>query len=179
MSQPVSASQRIFVPRVLWAALLLSNGVYAALLLIPGMLDVPPGPADPTTGLALGAAAVAVAVASILVPRVLGAAAYARAKAQLATDRGPSALDRQDLAALFADPEAARREAYQLGFTPLILALALSEAVSNIGLVLGYMGHPQHVSLALIGLGTLLTAARFPTDAGFLLPLARARGAHV
>lgn len=170
---------RIHVPRILWAALLLSHGVYAAMLLIPGMIELPTSPPDPVTGLVLAAAAVAMGVASFIVPRIVGGGGYARARAQLATDRGPSALDGQDLAALFADPDAARKEAYQLGFTPMILALALSEGVSNFGLVLGFMGHPQYVSLGLIGLGLVLTAARFPTDAGFLRPLARARGAGV
>lgn len=167
------------MPRILWAALLFSHAVYAAILLVPGLADVAPAPGEATMVLALGGAAVAVAVASFLVPRIVSASAYARAQAELSTDRGPSALDRQNLDRLFADPEAARREAYQLGFTPFILALALSEAVSQFGLVLGFLGHPMHVYLPLIVLGAVLTAVRFPTDAGFLLPLARARGANV
>lgn len=176
-------AQLLLTPRILWAALLCSQAIYVALLVVPGLLERPPaGEVDPTLPLVLGAAALAIAVASFLVPATLRRAALAQLDVPIVEEpdpdepigfRGSGKKIRR-----YADPQAALRRAMQLGFVPFILSLALSEAVTIQGFVLGFLGHPALVWAPFAALGAALTAIRFPTARSFVGPFEQATGAR-
>ena len=169
----------IVVWRVLWAALLASQLVYLMLLTLPGLVAVPAAPPDPQLPLVLAGAAAVIAVVSFVLPARLRAASMARVA--LATERRPDPSARGAFREAvptheLADPEAMRRAALLAGFVPFVLSLALSESVSVLGLVLGFLGHEPLVWAPLIATGMLLTMARFPSEQRLVEALARAKG---
>lgn len=150
----------LFTPRILWFALLVSQLVYVFILTVSGAVPLPAEPPDPMLPLMFGAAAFGVAVASFVVPAVLT----------------------RNLAGTVAEGDAhgdPRRKAMSMMFTPFIISLALSEAVSIFGLIVGYLGHPIAAWAPFIASGMLLTAWRFPTEARMMAPLTRRNGVTV
>jgi hypothetical protein len=79
--------------------------------------------------------------------------------------------------ARFAQPVKAARHALASAQTSFILSMALSEAVSLLGLVLHMQGAPVEASTPFLAAGTLLAAIRFPTPARLLAPYERVHGA--
>ena len=154
----------ILVPRILWAALLGSQALYVALIVL-GVLEAPSEPADPIMLPALGAVALGTSVASFVVPRILHRSAIAQAL---------PAVQHQGSGEL-----AVIRAAYQAGMSPFIVSLALSEAVALYGLVLAALGFPVLYCLPFSGLGAMLTLVRFPTESAFLAPFEERLGRSV
>lgn len=170
--------------QVLWAALLSTVGVYLIVLLsVRGQAPASQPPA-PEMVWALAAAALGSLVASVLLPRALHQRAARAAAGQLATrsafsEQMPGAEGLRDAPRtrqVFADPEAARNQAYQHAFTPMILACALRESVVLYGFVLGFLGHPPAVWAPFFAVGGLGLAALVPTEARVLDGFARATG---
>ena len=64
-----------------------------------------------------------------------------------------------------------------LAFTPFLVSMALSEAVSLLGLVLRAQGAPLTHGMALIAAGTVLAAVRLPTLERLVGPYERLHGA--
>ncbi|MBX7193852.1 MAG: hypothetical protein K1X94_17500 [Sandaracinaceae bacterium] len=170
---------RMLTPRILWFALFVSQFLYLGMLLMPGV--VPPGQVpEPVLAYAIAPVALAAAVASFVVPRMLAQAAFAAGAAletrpmegKVASAGYRSALGARE----FADREEALRIAVQRGFAPFILRLALNESVALFGFVLGYLGHPLTVWLPFFVVSWTMMAFRFPTERGLLRPLAKANG---
>lgn len=170
--------------QVLWAALFSTVGVYLVVLLsMRGQMAATQPPAQEMVW-ALAAAALGSFVASVLLPRSLHQRAARAAAAQLATrsafsEQVPGIEGLRDAPRarqVFADPEAARDRAYQLAFTPMILACALRESVVLYGFVLGFLGHPPVVWAPFFAVGALGLAALVPTEARVLDGFARATG---
>ena len=152
---------QLFNARILWLGLLASQGLYAALLL-GGVLHTPGELANPILLPALGVVAVAVAVVSFVLPAIM----HRRAAVALAATLGEHGGDNQVL----------QRRAFEIGFAPLILSLALSESIAIDGLMLGAMGNPfLWCGPFFIG-SVALTVARFPTQVMFIGPVEQALG---
>ncbi len=154
---PAMAGSLLLIPRILWLAMLGTHALYLAILVM-GLYERPPEPPDPIILVALAGAALGTAVASFVVPAVLRKNAGA-----------PVA----------ADPDVARRQALSAALTPFILSLALSEAVSVMGLVVGFNGHPAFAWAPFLACGALLVAVRFPTEGRMLGAAARPPGVIV
>jgi F0F1-type ATP synthase membrane subunit c/vacuolar-type H+-ATPase subunit K len=150
-------SDPLLVRRILWAALLVSQGIYVWVLAFSGAVPPPMEPPDPMLPMVLGAVALSVAVASFVVPMLLLRSASG------ASQHAPSG----------------RQQAHARTFTPFIVSLAMSEAVSIFGLVAGYLGHPALVWAPFFAAGFVLTAWRFPTEGRMMGPLARGNGVTV
>jgi hypothetical protein len=155
----------ITTPRILWAALLMSQGIYV-FLLVGGILRPPTEPPQPIMLTMISIVAMIVAGVSIVLPRVL----HAQAARRLAHQE-PGLLDHGQRVVL--------QRALQLGFTPLVLSLALSEAVAIFGLVLGAVGFHLAQCVPFFAAGLLLTLIRFPTEGRFLGPIEDAFGRRI
>lgn len=133
--------------RVLWSAMTMSTVLLAGIELhLRRTLPLAPPPPQATVFALSGAAAV-VAVVSLVLPKRL----YAQAVAA----RG------KPIEGAVTDAQLVPR--VPLFMTPFILSLALSEAVSLFGFVVGRVGGELPHALALLGAGTLLVLVRFPT----------------
>lgn len=144
-----SLDARLMTLRTLWAAMTVSTLLMAGVEVhLRGATPAPPPP-PATTLYGLTVAAAVVAVVSLVLPRRL----YAQAVAQRGKRIEGAATDAQ-----LADR-------LPLFMTPFILGVALSEAVSTFGFLVGRLGGERAHALALLGAGTLLTLARFPTRA--------------
>lgn len=153
------------VPRIMWLALLISQCVYAALLNVPGLIEVAPTPPPIVIRVVLGGAALAMAVASFLVPRFLW-----RSAMRQSSYRAPQDSSRRH-------DEDALRQGMKLGMTPFIVGLALNESVAIFGLVLGFLGEHWFFTSPFFLLAIVLMLARFPTEQTFVAPL-REHGAR-
>lgn len=167
-------------PRILWLALMGSQGVYLAIVAIPGVIDRPTTPGDPTILVVLGGMAMLNLVMSFVLPAFFGNAAARQLRPALtdvptapvsASYRAPTGSSRG-----FADREAALRDAVRVGMTPFIIGLALTESIATFGLVVAFMGHPWLYYLPFFAVAALLMLARFPTEHTFLGPVERAHG---
>lgn len=170
---------RLLTPRILWAALLFSQVLYFGMLAAPGLLPRPPVPPEPAMFYGLAGASVVVAALSWVLPALLWRSAAARTNVETKPIESParSAAYRADVGPRgFADREAALTLALQRGFTPFIVGCALNESVSLFGFVLGFVGYPLLWVLPFFLVSWLMMLPRFPTERGFLGPLARAHG---
>ncbi len=155
--------------RILWGALTAST----LLLAFVAVRARPPRLShtmDSTVAYTLAGAGVLVAITSFVLP--------ARGYAAGVRGRRPEILEPgADGRARFANPEMAMTLATALYFTPFILSMALSEAVTLLGFVVYFQAGPDVVAWPLFAAGTLLAAVRFPTRARVLGAFERAHGA--
>jgi hypothetical protein len=159
--------------RILWIALTVSNLLLGLItLVVPPQVSQPP---DATMQLVFAGIAVALAVGSFVLPARIYAASAAQGRVEVAEPEAMRGGMRG--AARFAEPLKAARRAMGLANTPYILSMAISEAVSLLGLVLHMQGAPMTVSTPFIAAGTLLAAARFPTLERLVGPFERLHGA--
>jgi hypothetical protein len=171
----------LFVPRVLWAALLASTVIIAALGVL---LPVPSGvDALPFLPAVLGVVALVDAVVSFVLPaRLLDQAIRANPPAS-----GVEASAAEP--AGFREPVPERRVVHMTdaalrallpGFqTYVILGLALSESISLFGLVLTRVGADLRLALPFFGAGTILALVRVPSKATLFGAVERVTGATV
>jgi hypothetical protein len=162
----------LFTVRVLWFALTFSC---ALLGLVTVMVPGPGKPVlDATMEAVFAVVALGLAIASFVIPaRMYAAMGRSGGVEKSAPEPTAGGLG----PARFAAPEQAARHAVGVGNTMLILAMALSEAVGLLGLVLHMQGAPMTVSSAFIAAGFLLAAFRFPTITRLVGPYERAKGA--
>jgi hypothetical protein len=174
-----STAPVLLTPRILWAAILMSQGIYLVMLNVPGMVDPSQRP-DVMMALGMGAAACAAAVASFAIPAMLWGSAARTAK--VTTDDAPAPIANPSYRAQpgnvrgFGNRDAALREGVRVGFAPFIIGIALNESVALCGFVLGFLGHPPMIYLPFFGLSVLLMLPRFPTERTFLKPIAEVHG---
>jgi hypothetical protein len=167
-------AQQVF-QRMLPPVRILYGGLVASTLLLAVVsFKIPAGtePQPLAVTVVLVVCAVGSAVFSFVLPAVI--ANKPPRGERPAPEIGP---DGKPLPRRFVDPAAAARDAMARGQTMLILQLALSEAVSCIGLVAHSLGEPRTMSLTLFAAGTLLAAIRFPTIASLVGPYERRSGA--
>lgn len=168
---------------MLWVGLLASQGIYATMLAVPGLIVVsPPSPEDLVLA-GMAAAALGCAIASFVVPRLVHRSAIAAQSLELREVPDPGApvgfRGSAPTVREYADVAAVHTAARTAGFAPFVLSLALSEAISVMGLVSALLGRPPVVWGAFIAVGATLTAIRFPTDATFFAPIERHTGVAV
>lgn len=169
------AAQQVFqrmmgVIRILYGALVLSTVLLGIIsFIVPGNAAAP----EQSMELALGLVAVVVAVMSFVLPR-MGAKANTRRIAEVLP---PEPQPDGRAVSRFANPEAAARTALARAQTPFILSMALSEAVSLLGLALHMLGAPQGHTLPFFVAGTVLALVRFPTAGRLVAEFERAHGA--
>lgn len=159
----MSPRPSLSVPRIMWLALLVSQVIYAALLNVPGVMEIAPQP--PPAGMRYGLAAFALlaAIASFAVPRLLWSAALKASPYQGAQDTSRG------------HDEAALKHGMRLGMPPFILGLALSETVAIFGLISGVLGEPWPVTTPFFATSMGLMLVRFPTERTFTGPLQQSR----
>jgi hypothetical protein len=162
------------VPRILWAALMMSCVIYGGLI-ASGMLTQgreAPIVLDPTMALVFAVSALGVAVTSFLMPASILRQALAHAAPSVTieerTDTGATTLFRDAAPRVrsIANPAEARAIFAGRFFTAFILSVALSEAVAVFGLaghVAGFL--PAPVALVFVGAAIVLQALRFPSAA--------------
>lgn len=156
--------------RILWFALLTSNVLYVAVLLFLRANRQGPAPVpDPMLAPAFALAALGLAATSVLLPPRLYASAAAATTVATREDikddpmgaqqgfRRPAASER-----IFADASLARSAALGAYMSPFIVGMALAEAVSLLGFVLGFLGGAAVVFLPFFVVGVALQASRFP-----------------
>lgn len=173
----------LFVPRLLWAALLMSQVVYAAMILVPGLIESMVAPDDGAPIVGFVAFAVGSAIASFVVPTLLRRKGVAAQRFELREVPDPSApvgfRGTAPTLREYADVPAVHAAARTAGFAPFVLSLALSEAISMTGIAAGFLGHPPVVWGAFVAVGMTLTAMRFPTEATFFAPVEQHTGVRV
>ncbi|HZF55839.1 MAG TPA: hypothetical protein VE093_44800 [Polyangiaceae bacterium] len=174
---------RLRTMRVLWAFLLASTGIYAAVLALE---LIPPQPQTAKTSQLLvpfAALALGLAVMSFVIPKVNYKQLVAKSDVRIVEEPIPevfaagyrqAAPERR----VFADPEAAWREAAKCFQPSLILGIALSEAAALLGFVLGFLGFPVTVWAPFMIGGAALIAVRFPTKERVVAPFEAALGAR-
>jgi hypothetical protein len=160
--------------RILWFALTVSTLLLAVVAFVvhPQVRHAP----DTTMVALFGVLGVVLAVTSFVLPATTFAANAKRSPPEVVRAE-PTAVAFQPPAPRFAQPEKAARQALAIAQTAFILSMALSEAVSLLGLVLHMQGAPPEQSAPFFVAGTLLAALRFPTPARLLAPYERVHGA--
>lgn len=180
MSAP-RPSQLMFVPRVLWAALYASTFIYVFLY----FTVAPDQPQQPigTMRIALAVTALMVAVVSFVLPASLHRKGAAMAKLDVKDVPDPDGSvmlrDEAPTIRVFADPAKARKKAMALYFTPLILSLALTEAIAIFGFVLGFLGAELPTVLPFFVAAWILFIPRFPRWKAAVEPLEQAHDARL
>ncbi len=159
-----SLAHRMRVPWILWAAMLMSTGVYLLVLAVAQRAEAPP---DRLMAILLNVVALGIAVSSVAVPLLLWR--VARATLEPGVDEVP---DHDAEPGLFRDAVPTKRvipegrelvaEALTKVFTPFVLSLALSEAVCIFGFLVAFLGHPPLLWVPLYALGVVLLLLRAP-----------------
>lgn len=169
---------------ILWTALLLSIGIYAAILIIP-LMPLPQTPQNPIMLYAIAPVALIVAVVSFILPAQM----YRQAALRNAPKTIEQSIQDDSFSAAyrnapptqtkkyFADTKAAQQSAFAVFMTPFILRLALSESIALFGFTLGFLGFPAlHVAPFFI-LSVILFILRFPTQNAVFRPFEEAHQA--
>lgn len=159
------------VPRILWAALIMSCVIYGGLI-ASGAIAADPLVLDPTMAIVFAICALGAAVTSFVLPASLLRQALAHAAPSVAieeradTDAATLFRDAAPRVRAIASPAEARAIFAGRYYTSFILSLALSEAVAVFGLV-GHVGgfFPMPVALVFVGAAIVLQALRFPSAA--------------
>ena len=171
------------VPRLLWGALLMSQVLYAGLLVVPGLIGSGAEPEGGVSIVGMIAFAIASAIGSFVVPSLVRRKNVAAQRLELREVPDPSApvgfRGNAPTIREYADVAAVHAAARTAGFAPFVLSLALSEAVSLMGIVAGFLGQPPVVWGAFVAVGMTLTAIRFPTEATFFAPVEQHTGVRV
>ena len=126
------------VPRILWAALLVSTLLY---LVVLGLTEPQGEPNWQVLLLPLGASGLTTASASLLLPRFL-----VRQRSAPGIEKASS----DDAAGAY--------------LVSLVVAMALAESVAILGLVLGFRGAPTTAVLPFFVVTWVLMLIRFPTQ---------------
>lgn len=175
-------SNLLRVPRILWGALYASTFVYL-FVYFSRPAPASPGGSLETMHIALGVAALGCAVASFLLParfHAMGAAAAKLAVEEVPDPDGSVMFrDKAPTVRVFADPGQARKKAMALYFTPLVLSLALTEAIAIYGLVLGFLGAEPVAVLPFFIAAWILFIPRFPRWRSAIEPLEKAHDARL
>jgi hypothetical protein len=164
--------KELMVPRILWGAILCSTFLFFVVQFVVRQ----PGPVEAPLVIVLAGAAVMTALASIVLPSATYAVALRRLKLDSREEDDPSGMPGVTRRRVAANPDEAMRTAIRIFQTPFILGLALSEAISLFGFVLGFLGAPIDWVLPFFVASWLLIWMRFPTRERIFGPAERATG---
>ena len=161
--------EKLRVMRIIWAALLLSTLIYlvVALVVPPESTEELGRETSPLMPPAFAALAVALAAASIAVPRRMAKESLLQkrfALVDLAADKRMFS-DAKGRARRFQDSGAARAEAFPALQTSFIVGMALAEAIALFGFVLLYLGFELSWGLPFFAVCWVLMAGRYPSPA--------------
>lgn len=170
---------RMRTQRILYAALLASNAMFAVVA-----LNAPPHapPDSPVMLIALAAVSVMVLGVSVVLPGAFEKKALAGVQAELRSGSDeslPTSLAKHSSARVFASPRTALADAITRMYTPFILRMALREAVGVYGLVLVFLGFPLHYGFAFMAVSFLAMALAFPSLGRIADALEQAKGASL
>ncbi len=182
--EPMYRKQALLTPRILWAALLVSVAMYAAILGFD-LMTKPKYPADQVFLYVFSPLALIVSITSFVLPARLHKQAIKSARVKVVEERvmdetfsaayreaAPSKILR-----FFASKDEAERAAAAAFMSPFIISLALSEAVVLFGFLLGFLGFNIQSYIPFFVLGTILLVLRFPTEKAIFSSFERIRGA--
>lgn len=162
---------------------MMSQVLYAGMLVAPGLVGSVAEPEGGGSIVGMIAFAIASAIGSFVVPSLVRRKNVASQRFELREVPDPSApvgfRGTAPTMREYADVAAVHAAARTAGFAPLVLSLALSEAVSLMGIVAGFLGQPPVVWGAFVAVGMTLTAIRFPTEATFFAPVEQHTGVRV
>jgi hypothetical protein len=160
--------------RILWFALTVSTVLLAVVAFVvhPQVRHAP----DTTMVVFFGVLAGVLAVTSFVLPATAYASNAKRNPPEVYRPE-PTAAAFQPAPPRFANPRKAAGQALAIAQTSFILSMALSEAVSLLGLALHMQGAPLEQCAPFLAAGTLLASLRFPTPARLLAPYERLHGA--
>jgi F0F1-type ATP synthase membrane subunit c/vacuolar-type H+-ATPase subunit K len=169
--------------RILWVALLISVGLYAAMLGF-GVVQPPRASEPPPFVIPFIGAAAMFAVMSFVLPRIIHRQAVSKTSLEVVAEPVPDAFaagfrHAAPTQKVFVDPDVARRTAAACYQTPFILSLALSESVALLGFVLGFLGYGASVWAPFMVIAAVLMAVRFPTEQRIIAPFEAALGASI
>jgi hypothetical protein len=170
--------------RVLWGTILASTAGTYAVILAPGVLEPPPRFRPPSFAGPFTVIALALAGASIVLPWVVHRELALKTRLTIVEEPILGAIPagyRQAARGrrVFADRGAALREAARCYWTPLLIGIALSEAIAVLAIVFGVMERSPAVWMPFVVAGAALIAARFPTKARFEKPFEAALKATI
>lgn len=162
------------VPRILWAALVMSCVIYGGLIASGVLVQNREAPIvlDLTMVLVFAGCAVGSAVMSFVLPASIlrqglaDAAPGVTIEERADTESATLFRDAAPRVRMIAEPTKARAAFAVRFFTPFILSLALSEAVAVFGLaghLAGFLTMP--VALVFVGAAIVLQVLRFPSEA--------------
>jgi hypothetical protein len=171
--------------RIIWAALFASTFMYLGVILF--VVQPPESPPDPVMLPALALVAMAVSVASFVVPAAGYRQAVAASKIEVTEETVPDPSRPESDVLPYREaptitrkvakkPKAALERAFMLYQTPFILSVALAEAVCLFGFMLGFLGVGLPFILPFWAMTWVLFSLRFPTLERVLGPLERAKG---
>lgn len=169
----------MLTPRILWGALITSTFVYLYVLQVAAPEDADP---EPMMLPALGVAALVAGVLSVFLPAYLHGRGAMAAELEVEEVPDPDASvmfrDQTPTVRRFAKPDAVVSKGMALYMTPLILGMALGEAVAIFGFVLGVLGFELPMILPFFVASWVLMGLRFPRWSSVLGPLERAQKAR-
>ena len=167
---PDLTPHRLLTSRILWASLLSTNFIYLGVLAyVRDQRTPPPAPASALV-MSLALVGLTNAVMSFVLPQLLyrRAATATRVETREGLMGDPLGATQGFRAAaasgrVFSDEGAARRVAFQAYQSPFIVGMAMAEAVSLFGFVLGFLGAEWAQVLPFFAVGVAAQAVRFPT----------------
>jgi len=169
-SSPDRSPQRLLTSRILWGSLLSSNVIYLGVLAYVREQRTPPPTPASALVMALALAGLTNTVMSFVVPymvyRRAATATRVETREGLMGDPLGATQGFRTAAAsgrVFSDEGAARSVAFQLYQAPFIVGMAMAEAVSLFGFVLGFLGAEWAQVLPFFAVGITAQAVRFPT----------------
>ena len=156
----------LMTPRILWAALVMSTGIY---VVIPNFMQRPEELPQRMMLIIFAMLAVSVGVASFILPRHIFRMALERLRLEVVEDQDRSEergfRDKPSAQRRFADPAQVRKRLMTIWFTPFILSLAMAEAIAIFGLVLLFLGASYIEGIPYFVACWVLFAIRVPREA--------------
>jgi hypothetical protein len=174
-------SQHLFVPRVLWLALMMSNVM--VFVVVATTVPAPAIPFDATLFGVLGVASLVTGAVHFVFPSRMRQRLVAGTKLETteAVDPNASVIFREAAPRIrvFVDERAVAAAGARALQTPFIVGMALAESIGLHGTVLVALGCPLEQAAAFPAIAAVLMARLFPTQKALLAPLEAHYGARL
>lgn len=174
-------TQQLFVPRMLWIALMMSNVMVFAVVAMT--MPAPAAPFDPTMFVVLGVASLVTGAVHFVFPSRMkqGLVAATALETTEVVDPNASVIFRQAAPHIrvFVDERAVASAGGRALQTPFIVGMALAESIGLHGTVLVALGCPLEQAAAFPAIAALLMARLFPTRKALVGPLEAHYGARL
>jgi hypothetical protein len=181
VTAPDPITQHLFVPRVMWLALMMSNVMVFTVVAIT--VPAPAAPFDPIMLAVLGVASLVTGVVYVVFPGRLRRQQVVATKLETteAVDPNASVIFREAAPRIrvFVDDAAVAAAGARALQTPFIVSMALAESIGLHGTVLVALGCPVEHAAAFPAIAALLMVRLFPTRAALLAPLEAHYGARL